>query len=394
MGKMTQNHKGVMYMRVALFSDTYYPQVNGVARTLKRLTDHYEKRRIEYKVFVPDLQEHQSSYPNVYSFTSFPFFLYPECRTAIANPKTIVKQLKDFSPTLIHVTTPLTMGLYGIRGAKKMDIPLVSSYHTHFDIYLNYYKMMWASSLLWKYMKWFYSQADRIFVPSEETRQHLAARGFKDLSIWGRGVDCTAYSPEKRDSGLRVKYNIVKKYILLYVGRLAPEKDLDTLEKTIKHLPVEMKNQIQWIIVGDGPVKKELMEKTKDENVIFTGYVTGDELAEAYASSDLFVFPSASETFGNVILEAFASGLPAIVANRGGVTNIVEHNETGRIAEAHRYQSFIHHIMEMLNDDRLQYMKRNARQMAEKQSWDAIFDELILEFREVGSCRGHNQLYG
>jgi glycosyltransferase involved in cell wall biosynthesis len=381
-------------MRVALFSDTYYPQVNGVARTLKRLTDHYEKRRIEYKVFVPDLQENKSPYPNVHSFTSFPFFLYPECRTAIANPKTIVKQLKDFSPTLIHVTTPLTMGLYGIRGAKKMDIPLVASYHTHFDMYLNYYKMMWASPLLWKYMKWFYSQAERIFVPSEETRLHLIEQGFTDLSIWGRGVDCTAYSPEKRNSSLREKYKIDKKYILLYVGRLAPEKDLHTLEKMIKYLTEEVKNQVQWLIVGDGPMKKELMEKTKGENVIFTGYVTGHELAETYASSDLFVFPSASETFGNVVLEAFASGLPAIVADRGGVANIVEHNQTGRIAEAHRYQSFIHHIIEMLDEDRLQYMKRKALQMAEKQSWDVIFDGLITEFREVSSFRSQNQLYG
>lgn len=381
-------------MRVALFSDTYYPQVNGVARTLKRLTDHYEKRRIEYKVFVPDLQEKKEAYPNVHSFTSFPFFLYPECRTAIANPKTIVKQLTDFSPTLIHVTTPLTMGLYGIRGAKKMNLPLVASYHTHFDLYLNYYKMMWASPLLWKYMKWFYSQADRIFVPSEETKSHLGKQGFTDLSIWSRGVDCEVYSPERRTSSLREKFNIDKKYILLYVGRLAPEKDLDTLLKTIKHLPDEMKSQVQWLIVGDGPMKNELMEKTKYEDVIFTGYVTGNELAEVYASSDLFVFPSASETFGNVVLEALASGLPAIVANKGGVTNIVNHDQTGRLAEAHQYQSFIHHIGEMLNDGRLQYMKRKATQMAQRQSWDAIFDQLLYEFREVSDLRRENQMYG
>ncbi|MGG4168518.1 glycosyltransferase family 1 protein [Rossellomorea vietnamensis] len=380
-------------MRVALFSDTYYPQVNGVARTLKRLTDYYDKRRIEYKVFVPDLQDKKENYPNVHSFTSFPFFLYPECRTAIANPKTIRKQLMDFSPTLIHVTTPLTMGLFGIRGAKKLDLPLVASYHTHFDVYLNYYKMMWAAPLLWKYMKWFYSHADRILVPSEETRLHLMKQGFTDLSIWGRGVDCTAYSPKKRNSTLREKYKIEKKYILLYVGRLAPEKDLDTLEKTIKHLPMEMKEQVQWVIVGDGPLKKELIDKTQGENVIFTGYLTGKELAETYASSDLFVFPSASETFGNVVLEAMASGLPAIVADRGGVTNIVEHNHTGLIAEAHRYQSFIHQIIELLDGDRLIYMKRKALQMAEKQSWDAIFEGLISEFREVSSFHTQTQRY-
>ncbi|UXH44608.1 glycosyltransferase family 1 protein [Rossellomorea vietnamensis] len=381
-------------MRVALFTDTFYPQVNGVARTLKKLTDHYDKRRIEYKVFTPDLQDKGENYPNVHSFTSFPFFLYPECRTAIANPKTIRKQLMDFSPTLIHVTTPLTMGLYGIRGAKKLDLPLVASYHTHFDVYLNYYKMMWAAPLLWKYMKWFYSQADRILVPSEETRMHLMNQGFTDLSIWGRGVDCATFSPKKRNSSLREKFKIGKKYILLYVGRLAPEKDLDTLEKTIKHLPGEVKDRVQWLIVGDGPLKKELMDKTRGENVIFTGYLTGEELAETYASSDLFVFPSASETFGNVVLEALASGLPAVVADRGGVTNIVEHDHTGRVAEAHQYQSFIHHIIESLDESRLTYMKRKALQMAERQSWDAIFEGLITEFREVSSFHGQTQRYG
>jgi glycosyltransferase involved in cell wall biosynthesis len=381
-------------MRVALFSDTYHPQVNGVARTLKRLTNHYEKRGIEYKVFVPDPQEKKGSYPNVHSFTSFPFFFYPECRTAIANPKTIEKQLKDFSPTLIHVTTPLTMGLYGVRGAKKMNLPLAASYHTHFDLYLNYYKMMWVSPLLWRYMKWFYSQADRIFVPSNETKLHLEKQGFTDLSIWGRGVDCQTYSPERRSSELRKKYNINKKYILLYVGRLAPEKDLDTLEKTILHLPKKLKDQVQWVIVGDGPMKNELMEKTKREDVVFTGYVTGDELAEVYASSDLFVFPSASETFGNVVLEAFASGLPAVVADKGGVTNIVDHDQTGRIAEAHQYPSFIHHIEEILHEDRLSDMKRKALQIAEKQSWDTIFDQLIMEFREISFYRNRRQMFG
>ncbi|MGD6847445.1 glycosyltransferase family 1 protein [Rossellomorea aquimaris] len=381
-------------MRVALFSDTYYPQVNGVARTLKRLTNHYEKRGIEYKVFAPDLQEKKESYPNVHSFTSFPFFFYPECRTAIANPKTIEKQLKDFSPTLIHVTTPLTMGLYGVRGAKKMNIPLVASYHTHFDLYLNYYKMMWVAPLLWKYMKWFYSQADRIFVPSIETKLHLENQGFTDLSIWSRGVDCQTYSPEKRSPELRRKFNKNKKYTLLYVGRLAPEKDLDTLEKTIKYLPQTLKDQVQWVIVGDGPMRNELMEKTKNENVLFTGYVTGNELAEVYASSDLFVFPSASETFGNVVLEAFASGLPAVVADKGGVTNIVVHNQTGRMAKAHRYSSFIHHIEEILNRDLLTEMKKNALQMAEKQSWDCIFDQLITEFHEVSFLNSRNQMSG
>ncbi|WP_237705254.1 glycosyltransferase [Bacillus coahuilensis] len=147
-------------MRVAIFTDTYYPQVNGVARTLKRLTEQMSKRGYEYEVFAPEI-DNSPLYPNVHQFTSIPFLFYPECRTAFANPKTIEKRLKEFKPDLIHITTPLTLGLYGLHAAKKLKIPVVGSYHTHFDLYLDYYKMSWISPLLWKYMKWFHAPFEK-----------------------------------------------------------------------------------------------------------------------------------------------------------------------------------------------------------------------------------------
>jgi glycosyltransferase involved in cell wall biosynthesis len=373
-------------MRIALFSDTYHPQVNGVARTLKRLTDYFEKRGIEYKVFVPETEDRKEHYPNVHSFTSFPFIFYLECRTAIANPITIEKQLKEFSPDLIYVTTPLTMGLVGVRCAKKMNIPLVASYQTHFDIYLDYYKMTWLSPLLWKYMKWFHSNASRIFVPSVETKKHLESKGFQHLSIWSRGVDCETFSPSKRTNRIREAYRLNEKFTLLYVGRLAPEKDLETLTKIIKFMPPAVKEAVQWVIVGDGPLRKEMERDLKEESVTFTGYLNGEDLAEIYASSNLFVFPSASETFGNVILEAFASGLPAIVADKGGVTTIVEDGKDGRIARAHHFESFIEAIEEITGNDELhKSMSRQARIKAERLSWDSIFKKLEFEYREVQS---------
>ncbi|AIE61685.1 glycosyltransferase family 4 protein [Bacillus methanolicus] len=371
-------------MRIALFSDTFYPQVNGVARTLKRLTDHMEKRGIEYEIFVPELED-GIMYPNTHQFTSFPFLFYPECRTAIANPYNILKRVSDFSPDLVHIATPLTMGLYGIHAAKRLGIPMVASYHTHFDQYLKYYKLTWLSSLLWRYMKWFHTPFEKIFVPSSDTKEYLEERGFHNLSIWSRGVDCCLFNPEKKNQYLRNRYQIKERYILLYVGRLSLEKDLHTLYKIIEEMPAEFQKEIHWVIAGDGPSYKEVLDHVKDKkNATLTGYLDGEELAKAYAEADLFVFPSTTETFGNVVLEALASGTPAIVADSGGVTRIVQNNATGMICRAHDHEHFLETIQQLLIDEmKREKMGHSARTYALKQSWESIFDGLIEEYKEV-----------
>ncbi|MGM0845998.1 MAG: glycosyltransferase family 4 protein [Bacillota bacterium] len=372
-------------MKIAIFSDTYDPQVNGVARTLKRLTDHMGKRGVEFELFVPEMGKDVRNYPNVHQFTSFPFFFYPECRTAIANPRKIEKRLREFSPDLIHIATPLTMGLYGLHASKKLGIPLVASYHTHFDRYLDYYKMSWVSPVLWKYMKWFHANCEKIFVPSLETLQHLKQQGFKDLSIWTRGVDCSTFTPQKRNQeAVREKYKIHKKHIIFFAGRLAPEKDLDTLISAIEGLSSSVKKQVHWLIAGNGPCYQEVKKRVEEENVSLTGYLTSEELSEVYASSDIFVFPSPTETFGNVVLEAAASGLPSVVADQGGVTGITKDKQTGLICPAHSSSHFIEAVEYLLNnEDARKRMGRHAREYAEKQSWESIFDGLLNEYEEI-----------
>ncbi|MBP3039538.1 glycosyltransferase family 1 protein [Bacillaceae bacterium Marseille-Q3522] len=374
-------------MRVALFSDTFYPQVNGVARTLKRLTAHMEKRGVKYELFVPEVDD-AIHYPNVNQFTSIPFFFYPECRTAIVHPRRITEQLRKFSPDIIHVATPLTMGMLGAHAAKKMNIPLVGSYHTHFDRYLTYYKLTWLHPLYWKYMKWFHSPFEKIFVPSHETKIYLEKHGLYS-TVWGRGVDCELFHPRKAASSFREKYQINEKYILLFVGRLAPEKGLDTLTKVMKNLPQPFSDNVHWLIIGDGPCYHDLKQEYANlKNVTLTGYLEGEELAAAYASGDLFVFPSATETFGNVVLESLASGTPAIVANTGGVTGIVEDQHTGRICTP-TDQSFIEAILEMLQNERIRFeMGKQARNYALQQSWENIFDQLLFEYEKI-SCSRH-----
>lgn len=375
-------------MKIAIFSDTIFPQVNGVARTLKKLTDHMEKRSVKFEIFTPEMKD-SHSYPNINQFTSLPFFLYPECRTAIANPKKMIETLSKFNPDIIHIATPYFMGLYGIHCGKHLNIPMVASYHTHFDQYLKYYKMGWLSPLLIRYMKWFHQPFERIFVPSHETKDKLESLGFHSLSIWSRGVDCIRFQPDKYTGRIREQYNITEKHLLLFVGRLAPEKDLTTLMQIIEHFPSNLQKNVHWLIVGDGPSYSEVSKLVKSkENVTLTGYLRGEVLVEAYASADLFVFPSTSETFGNVVLESLASGTPAIVSNSGGVKEIVQNNKTGKICMKQDKDSFIKAIVDLLIDEKnRQWMGSEARQYALQQSWECIMDEFLKELEVISYNR-------
>ncbi|MCK0471250.1 glycosyltransferase family 1 protein [Halalkalibacter sp. APA_J-10(15)] len=367
-------------MRVSLFTDTYIPQVNGVARTLHRFVNHLERRGIPYQLFVPESIEKENPFAsNIHAFTSFPFFLYPECRLAVPNIIKLRQRLETFKPDLIHITTPFNIGLTGLYYGKKYHIPMVGSYHTHFDHYLRYYKLLFMSDMLWKYVKWFYSGFEKTFVPSLETKEHLLNKGFNSVDLWKRGVDCSLYNPNKQKPSTSKS-----KYTLIYVGRIAPEKDMATLRKIIRQLPREMKRHIEWVIVGDGPLLSEMKEEFNSESVTFTGYLQGEELAAVYASADLFIFPSTTETFGNVVLESLASGTPAIVSNQGGVREIVEHNKTGIVCDAKSPTSFINAITDLIqHPNKRRHFAQQARSYALTQSWEAIFDQLLLQYEHV-----------
>ena len=153
-------------MKIAIFTDTFYPDINGVARTLKRFTDYLDHQNIEFKVFAPETTTNEYISENIHRFKSLSFFLYPECRLALPNVLHIKAELQNFSPDIIHVATPFNLGLCGVYYAKKLNIPLVGSYHTDFDQYLQYYDLQFLSKWVWKYMAWFHAPFQKIFVPS------------------------------------------------------------------------------------------------------------------------------------------------------------------------------------------------------------------------------------
>lgn len=370
-------------MKIAIFTDTYVPQVNGVAKTLNRFTNYLDENGHSFHVFSPE-DCGASSTENVTRLKSVPFKIYPECKISLPNFSKIKKKLQEFNPDIIHIATPFTIGLCGLQIAKKLNIPLVASYHTNFDHYLHYYKLTYLENFLWKYLDWFHRPTKKIFVPSKDTLHHLNTKGFNNLSVWTHGVDCSLFKPAEDKEEIKQKYNITSKYTICFVGRIAPEKDLDTLTNIMKYSKQRFGNQLNWVIVGDGPKKEEMMKKTGTDQIIYTGYLQKNELAEIYSVSDVMVFPSDTETFGNVVLEAMACGTPVIGANAGGVKNIIRDYSTGILCEPKNTLSFCRAIEECLQQtNMLDRMSKKARDYALTQDWNSILNALVMEYEEI-----------
>ncbi|EST10522.1 glycosyltransferase family 4 protein [Sporolactobacillus laevolacticus] len=370
-------------MKIAIFTDTYTPQVNGVAKTLERLTNYLHRKGIDYTLFAPQNVKDNNENNHVQKMKSIPLAVYPECRLALPNLHFVKKKLEHFQPDLIHVATPFTMGLLGKYYATKLNIPLVGSYHTDFDAYLSYYKMEFLSPVLWNYLRWFHNSLQKTFVPSLETFKQLKEKQFHHLNVWSRGVDCNLFNAKGNDAGIRQNYSITAKHILTYAERLAPEKDIETLQSVIAMVNENGANDVHWLIAGDGPLAKE-MKARFNKNVTFTGYIKPERLAHVYAASDLMVFPSATETFGNVVLESMACGTPVIGANAGGVKNIISNTKNGLLCTSkcpHEFANAIHSLLE--DQDARQRMGIAARHYALSQSWDNIFARLVDKYADV-----------
>ncbi|MCK9860420.1 glycosyltransferase family 1 protein [Paenibacillus sp. ATY16] len=376
-------------MRVALFTDTFEPDVNGVARTLGRWTDYLKRQGAEVLVLAPDPATGKQSgkqTTSVERFASLPFFLYPECRLALPNPIHIRRALKEFNPTIIHVATPFNLGLCGIHYARKLRIPLVASYHTHFDQYLPFYNLQWMAKLLWRYMEWFHQDCRSIYVPSRSTYEDLKEKGWDDgrLEVWSRGIDTEAFHPSVNREEWLLRHGIDNdRFVVLYVGRLAPEKNVDIALDAFAEFRQNISEEAVFVIAGDGPSSDALKERCRREGIDarFIGFTTMPDLQKWYASADLFLFPSATETFGNVVLEAMSCGTPVICADKGGVTDSVQHGVTGLQCNPEDPRSFTNAMGLLYSNPELRAaIAGQGRIYSQKQSWNAIFDKLAASF--------------
>lgn len=375
-------------MKVALFADTYLPQINGVSNTLNKLLQYYDSTGIEYKIFAPRYDEIEIFNQNIERFFSIKFLLYPDSRVTFPNGFRITSTLADFQPDLIHIMTEFNMGIAGLYYGKKLGIPTVSNYSTNFSQYTDYYKVNFLKQPLWNYMKWFHTQNDITLCPSISAQKLLHSQGIHNTRVFSRGIDFKNFNPLYKNDQLRERLGISNKVTFLYVGRVSFEKDLDILSESYHSIYEKYGDQVAMVITGDGPY----MEKCKQmfpKNTVFTGFKKGKELSEIYASCDIFVCPSSTETFGNVILEAMSSGLPVIGADAGGVGEIIQHGVTG-LKFIQRDPKDLEKCMSNLIEDTAfrSHLKSNGRNFSVNRSWDKIFDGLIDIFHEVLEKKG------
>ena len=298
--------------------------------------------------------------------------------------------IERWKPTLIHSATEFGVGLGGLIAARETRVPFVTSYHTHFTAYLRHYKLSALDAIGWPFLRWFHNAGRRTFAPSEIVRKELEEHGFHGTRVWSRGVDVSRFHPSWRSRALRAQLGATDDTVLVvYVGRIAPEKGIDVaLEGMRQVLSRAEPGRVAFALAGDGPAE-ERCRREAPKGAVFTGKLSGRPLSEFYASADVFVFPSITETFGNVVLEAMASGL-ALIAPDWGATTELATTETALQFPADDPAALAQRVEQLVSDPSLRRRLAGAAlAVASSRTWDSVFDRLVADYCEAiaGSCR-------
>ena len=365
-------------MKVAIYTGTFKRDQDGVARTLYELVDSLLKRGIEVSVWSPSTSPNSREGLTVHRMPSVPLFLYTEYRFSI-NFHKIKKEISEFKPDIIHISTPDYIGYRLMMWGKRKDIPIIAAYHTDFPSYLSYFHLNLFSGLVWKYLKRFYRKGDSVLVPTAELKKKLSRKDIRNIRIWSRGIDTEKFNPKYRSEELRKKWKAQEKILITYVGRFVWYKDLNVLIDVYKRFKGSNINSVGFLMIGSGPIADDLKKSMPD--AIFTGYLKDEKLIRAFSSGDIFLFPSKTETFGNVVQEAIACGLPAIVSNIGGCQEIVKRSRAGKICEAGEGKNFYDSCKKLIDNKELyQTYKTNGIEYSKHVSWDLINQDLIEHY--------------
>ena len=280
-------------MRIALFSEVYWPMVSGVGVTLLRLTEALEARGHQVRVYSATyaLPAGTPDRPEVHRSPSVPFFLYPDVQWAFPRVRDVVDDLEAFRPDIVHVATEFSLGIAGVKAAKQLGLPIIASAHTDYDQYAARYGVTWALRAGWHYLRWFYGQAHRVLCPSAFYEDSVHRHGIPHTGIWSRGVDPRVFSPRFRSEAYRAAFGVSPDDLLVtYIGRVAREKNLGLLLEAWETLAPE-RGAAKLVLVGRGPLEEDIRRR-EIPGVFVSGLLGGEALSTAYASADIFAFPS------------------------------------------------------------------------------------------------------
>jgi len=372
-------------MKVAIVTESFLPQINGVTNSVLRILESLSDGGHEALVIAPESEGTPKEYAGhkIKTIPALPIQNVIPIGLPIGLPNRRLEHLIDgFSPDVIHLASPMLLGMHGAKVAKKLDIPTLSVYQTDMAGFASYYGFDIAHSSLRKLVGKIHAQTDRTLAPSRSACIELKSLGVNEVYLWQRGVNNELFHPSKRSESLRKYWDPTgKKTIIGFVGRLAKEKrinDLKYLDRNPNYL---------LIITGDGPAKERL--KKELPNAIFMGHKNGNDLAEIYASLDLFIHPGPNETFCQAVQEALSSGTPCIVPTTGGPVDLVSHGKTGYVINTHRpddLESTVLHFQ--LRNDRAN-MAIQARQSVLGRTWSTINAQLINHYEQILTNRSN-----
>ena len=381
-------------LNVALVTETFIPEVNGVAMTLGKLVQGLINRGHCVQVIRP--KQSTSDKPSgqagldecLVGGIAIPF--YRDLRFGWPSQHYLKALWKNKRPDVVHVATEGPLGWSAVMVARKLGIPIISSYHTNFQNYSRHYGLGWLKNTIATYLRQFHNLTMATLVPTRALAESLQSSGYQHVSVMSRGVDVAKYSREKRSNPLRESWGVSEQdLVLLYVGRLAKEKNiyqvLDSFVEIQKKLP-----STKLILVGDGPLRK-ILQKLCPE-AIFAGTQIGNDLATYYASGDIFLFPSLTETFGNVVPEAMASGLGVVSYNYAAASNLIVHNENGVLVDLNEPSSFVKSALALACDrGKLNSIREYVSLSVAHLEWNEVCDR--FEYAILAAAYGNKSYF-
>ena len=365
--------------KVAVLTESFLPKLDGVVKTSYLTIRYLQATGREVLVFAPDIAVEHVGASQVIPLPSIGLPQAPETRMALPNPS-VARHIEDFQPDLIHLFSPAAMAVNGMAVGRHLNLAVIANYQTDLPGYTEHYGFPLLSGPVNRWLRYIHNGCHLTLAPTQTIMRQLRGVGYRRLRHWGRGVNTERFNPAHASESMRRRLlngRDPDSLLCIFVGRLANEKRIDLL------LEASQAPGIALTIIGDGALREELERTFAHTDAFFTGYLMGDELAEAYASADVFLFPGVYETFGQVILEAMASGLPSVVVQAGGAPDVIMEGLSGMAVEPS--QSGFAQAIETLRDHpeiRFQ-LSHGARSQAERRPWSALMAQLESYYEEA-----------